>query len=140
MVLYDQQTIYRKFTLITLPGYCTIASIHKGLLDLLQLYINARIAHIVPALVHSSLNSFKQFFDAQCRVECVATNWYIYFKNQIILQGSRNEKVKLLILPFWNNATPTPPIFYKISKIPTSRKLIFTILILIHQYYENPIF
>ncbi len=92
---------------ITLPECYTIASTRTCLLDIPQIPATARLAHMVPYLAHSSLISVKQICDERCRVECDATNCYVYFNNNIIIHGQRDEKTKVWTLPKQTNPTPT---------------------------------
>ncbi len=73
---------------------------HTCLLDIPRLPVTAKLAHIVPDLEHSSLKYVKQFVEAGCRVEYDVTNFYLYFNNNTIIHGPRDEKTKVWIFFF----------------------------------------
>ena len=64
-------------------------------------------AHIVPGLAHSSLISTKAFCDAGCNVSFDEFECRVYFKNKLMLAGSRDPKTMLWRLPINPKAPPS---------------------------------
>ena len=88
-------------------------STQHGELNIPQLPLAARRAHIVPALTDHSLISIGQLCDSGCQVNFNATSVCVTHEGKPIFTGTRNPDTKLWSL---NNAqahapTPAPTIF-----------------------------
>ncbi len=64
-------------------------------------------------------------------MEYDSTNCYVYFNNNIIVHGPRDEKAKLWAFPLWTNPKPTPSRQNSNSNFPMSRQSINNTIYLI---------
>ena len=72
-----------------LPNKATMQATHTGLLNIPQLPLAARQAHIFPSLASGSLFSIGQLCDHGCSAYFERTKLYIMYNGRIIMQGSR---------------------------------------------------
>jgi len=92
---------------ITLHNGKTIKSTHTCDLDIPWIPSKMTQAHIVPGLAHSSLIFTKAFCDAGCKVSFGEFECRVYFKNKLMLAGSRDPKTMLWRLPINPKAPPS---------------------------------
>ena len=95
---------------ITLPGGSTLTSTQTGLLDIPQLPIEARIAHVFPGLTEMSLISTPQLCDAGLNVRYTADEVIVTdSKAKEVLRGKRDEETKMWMLPLTDKQETTQP-------------------------------
>jgi hypothetical protein len=96
---------------IKLPEGNFIESTHTCNLDIPWLPTNVTEAHIVPGLQHSSLISTRKFCDAGCKVIFETEECKVFYKNELVLSGIRDEATglwKVPINPIRDNKTILP--------------------------------
>ena len=76
---------------VLLPNKQTLQSTHEGTLNIPELPIQARRAHIFPHLASGSLLSIGQLCDAGCSALFDKHKLYIFYNGKIILQGTRQQ-------------------------------------------------
>ena len=84
---------------INLPDGGCIKSTHTCMLDIPWLPREARMAHIVPGLAHTSLVSMSVLCDAGCRVEYDEERCNVHYQGKIVWSGGREPSTKLWVLP-----------------------------------------
>ena len=84
---------------ILLPDGERITSTHECELNIPSLPQEAKKAHIVPKLAHTSLVSIKMLCDAGCRVTYDNNTVNVFYKNIIIWKGHREPSTGLWVLP-----------------------------------------
>jgi hypothetical protein len=89
--------------IINLPDGSQIKSTHTCEIDNPDLPKEARHAHIVPGLAHTSLVSIKMLCDAGCILTYDKNACKVYFKNKVMWRGVREPSTGLWIL---NITTP----------------------------------
>lgn len=104
---------------VTLPNGHIIHSTHVGELDLPDLPVAARIAHIFPDLSSGTLISIGQLCDAGCTATFSATNVIITLHDKVILSGPRLLSTKLwhLNLPSSTPINTTPAAFSNAARL-----------------------
>jgi len=90
---------------ITLPDGQTLQSTHTCKLDAPWLPWQARKAHIVPGLAHTSLVLIKILCEEGCKVSYDEDEVRVYFKHKIVWKGKREPTTGLWVLPL---RQPTP--------------------------------
>lgn len=80
---------------VLLPDGSTIQATHTALLDMPNLPIAARQAHIFPQLKHNALISISQFCDHGCTALFTSTDVQILVNSTTIIRGSRQPTTGL---------------------------------------------
>jgi hypothetical protein len=80
---------------VLLPDGSTIQATHTALLDMPNLPIAARQAHIFPQLKHNALISISQFYDHGCTALFTSTDVQILVNSTTIIRGSRQPTTGL---------------------------------------------
>eukprot|EP00978_Attheya_sp_CCMP212_P021045 scaffold61041_cov42-Attheya_sp.AAC.1 len=88
----------KKPIVINLPDGSQIKSTHTCEIDNPDLPQEARQAHIVPGLAHTSLISIKMLCDAKCILTYDDEACTVYYKNKIVWIGKRDPSTGLWIL------------------------------------------
>ncbi len=91
---------------VLLPDGSTIQASHTALLDLPDLPLAARQAHIFPQLKHNALISIAQFCDHGCTAVFTATSVRIFLDSKILIQGSRQSTTNLWTIDLQQQTTP----------------------------------
>jgi hypothetical protein len=91
---------------VLLPHGSTIQATHTALLDLPNLLIAARQAHIILQLKHNALISIAQFCDPGCTAVFTSTSVQILVDSKIIIQGSRQPATGLWTINLQKQTTP----------------------------------
>ena len=76
---------------IMMPDGSKLLSTHTCNLDIPWLPDTMTEAHIVPGLSHASLISTRKFCDAGCRVAFDEDECRVYYKNNLVLIGTRDH-------------------------------------------------
>ena len=96
--------------IINLPDGEQLHSTHTCELDIPWLPYEARKAHIVPGLQHTSLISIKVLCDAGCKVSYDEDKCKVYFKNKLVWHGGREPTTQLWVLPLCPKQADLPKI------------------------------
>jgi len=94
---------------ILLPDGSTVKSTHTCHLDIPWLPDKMTEAHIVPQLAHSSLISTRKFCEAGCKVVFDEDECRVYYNNEVVLIGGRDERSRLWKLPINPQVKPGIP-------------------------------
>jgi hypothetical protein len=84
---------------IKLPDGNFIESTHTCNLNIPWLPTSVTEAHIVPGLQHSSLISTRKFCDAGCKVIFETEECKVFYKNELVLSGIRDDTTGLWKVP-----------------------------------------
>jgi len=84
---------------IMMPDGSKLLSTHTCNVDIPWLPNTMTGAHIVPGLSHASLISTRKFCDAGCRVAFDQEECRVYYKNKLVLIGTRDQVSQLWKLP-----------------------------------------
>jgi hypothetical protein len=99
----------QKTITVGLPNGDTLqSSTNNCSLHLPQLPQDARNAHIIPGLTHSSLISIGTLCDAGCEATFHKTHVTVKKNNDILMTGPRDPRTGLWKLPMANTTSPIP--------------------------------
>ena len=94
---------------ITLPDGTTVESTHTCLLDLPQLPLEARRAHIIPQLASHSLISVPTLCNAGCHVHFAENECTISYKNNTIMCATKCDNTNMWMIPLSTPQHIIPP-------------------------------
>ena len=105
---------------VCLPDHSTIESTHTALLDIPELPIKAREAHLFPALNGNSLLSISKLCASGCIATFDQTSVKITLHGKVILQGKKCPHTNLWQVPL--KSTPTKQLANSITYFSTRAK------------------
>jgi hypothetical protein len=95
--------------IVGLPNGATLqSSLDQCTLDIPQLPNDARKAHIIPGLTHSSLVSIGTLCDAGCKATFDSTTVVITNNDEVVMTGPRDPRTRLWKLPMTPQPTTIP--------------------------------
>ena len=112
---------------INLPDGAQLYSTHTATLDIPWIPPNARKAHIVPGLSHTSLISVKSLCDEGCIVTYNKSNCNIEYEGRLVWQGVREPSTGLWILPLNPNNPPDQSSTTKPINNPPTKETAFNV-------------
>jgi hypothetical protein len=109
---------------VLLPDGSTIQATHTALLDMPNLPLAARQAHIFPQLKHNGLISISQFCDLGCTALFTSTDVQILVNSTTIIRGSRQPTTGLWTIDLNNQPNLNTPAWFSHFMLPLNLYLV----------------